>query len=316
MPERQGNFLSRMADEAIGAFERYGRRSGAQRDASLAILNQAVDPNTDPLTGAGMKALGLAGLVTHPLAFFPTGDEWRERLASAGNTSRLGQSIGGMLGDLPSIIDPHLAAGGTVGAMAMIPGRMWRGKMPSPEQLARHEGKFLFHSGVSDDAKNMVGGIEPQADGPWIREVAAGAVDDVDELLERATPLAWFSDAPEWVKSKVSRITGKPVSRVTDDDIAKYGHLAIVNKKSEDLQSAWRIGDEGLSQGEYSTVHDIKGRPVKAYETSLYGENNYGDRMEPFGVERNEWVSTEPVEPLMQLTGDELVRYLKAYGRK
>jgi len=119
LPERQGNFLSDLWDEAKGSFARYGRRSGAQRDASLAMLNQAVDPNTDPLTGAGMKALGLAGLVTHPLAFFPTGDEWRERLANAGNTSRLGQSIGGMLGDLPSVVDPHLLAGG--GALAMAP---------------------------------------------------------------------------------------------------------------------------------------------------------------------------------------------------
>lgn len=106
-------------DEISGAFARYGRRSGAQRDASLAMLNQAVDPNTDPLTGAGMKALGLAGLVTHPLAFFPTGDEWRERLRASGNDGRMGQAIGGMLGDLPSIVDPHLLAGG--GALAMAP---------------------------------------------------------------------------------------------------------------------------------------------------------------------------------------------------
>jgi len=106
-------------DEIAGAFARYGRRSGAQRDASLAMLNQAVDPNTDPLTGAGMKALGLAGLVTHPLAFFPTGDEWRERTRNAGNTGRMGQAIAGALGDLPSIVDPHLLAGG--GALAMAP---------------------------------------------------------------------------------------------------------------------------------------------------------------------------------------------------
>ncbi len=119
MPERQSNFLSQLWDEATGAFERYGRRSGAQRDASLALLNQAVDPNTDPLTGAGMKALGLAGLVTHPLAFFPTGDEWRERLRASGNDGRMGQAIGGMLGDLPSIVDPHLLAGG--GALAAAP---------------------------------------------------------------------------------------------------------------------------------------------------------------------------------------------------
>ena len=119
MPERKSNFLSQAWDEATGAFARYGRRSGAQRDASLAMLAQAVDPNTDPLTGAGMKALGLAGLLTHPLAVFPTGDEWRERTANAGNTGRMGQAIAGALGDLPSIVDPHLLAGG--GALAMAP---------------------------------------------------------------------------------------------------------------------------------------------------------------------------------------------------
>jgi len=127
MPERQGNFLSRMADEAIGAFERYGRRSGAQRDASLAMLNQAVDPNTDPLTGAGMKALGLAGLVTHPLAFFPTREEWDQRLEAAGNTGRMSRSIGGFLSDLPSLIDPQMAAGGAALAAAPIVGKLGRG---------------------------------------------------------------------------------------------------------------------------------------------------------------------------------------------
>jgi hypothetical protein len=124
MPERPTNFLSRMADEAIGAFERYGRRSGAQRDASLAILNQAVDPNTDPLTGAGMKALGLAGLVTHPLAFFPTREEWDQRLEAAGNTGRVSRSIGGFLSDLPSLIDPQMAAGGAALAAAPLIGKM------------------------------------------------------------------------------------------------------------------------------------------------------------------------------------------------
>lgn len=115
-------------DEIAGAFARYGRRSGAQRDASLEMLNQAVDPNTDPLTGVGMKALGLAGLVTHPLAFFPTGDEWRERLRASGNEGRMGQAIGGMLGDLPSIVDPHLLAGGGALAAAPIVGKLAGGK--------------------------------------------------------------------------------------------------------------------------------------------------------------------------------------------
>lgn len=128
MPERPTNFLSRMADEAIGAFERYGRRSGAQRDASLALLNQAVDPNTDPLTGAGQKLLGLAGLVTHPLAFFPTREEWDQRLEAAGNTGRMSRSIGGFLSDLPNLIDPQMAAGGAALAAAPLVGKLAGGK--------------------------------------------------------------------------------------------------------------------------------------------------------------------------------------------
>ena len=127
LPERRSNLLADLWDEASGAFARYGRRSGAQRDASLALMSQAADPNTDPLTGAGMKALGLAGLVTHPLAFFPTREEWDQRLQAAGNDSRIGRSIGGFLSDLPSLIDPQMAAGGTALAAAPIVGKLGRG---------------------------------------------------------------------------------------------------------------------------------------------------------------------------------------------
>jgi hypothetical protein len=124
LPERQSNLLADLWDEATGAFARYGRRSGAQRDASLAMLNQAVDPNTDPLTGAGMKALGLAGLVTHPLAFFPTREEWDQRLEASGNDGRMSRSIGGFLSDLPSLIDPQMAAGGAALAAAPLVGKL------------------------------------------------------------------------------------------------------------------------------------------------------------------------------------------------
>ena len=123
----QPSMLQGAWDEISGAFARYGRRSGAQRDASLAMLNQAVDPNTDPLTGAGMKALGLAGLVTHPLAFFPTREEWDQRLTNAGNDGRMSRSIGGFLSDLPSLIDPQMAAGGAALAAAPIVGKLGRG---------------------------------------------------------------------------------------------------------------------------------------------------------------------------------------------
>lgn len=143
-------------DEISGAFARYGRRSGAQRDASLAMLNQAVAPGTDPLTGAGMKALGLAGLVTHPLAFFPSGDEWRERLSNAGNDSRIGQAIGGALGDLPSIVDPHLLAGGGMLAAAPLIGKM-AGKVDDVADAGKAAGEgFTVYHGTGRESADEI----------------------------------------------------------------------------------------------------------------------------------------------------------------
>lgn len=167
-PEGLGGWLSSIADEAMGAFERYGRRSGAQRDASLALLNQASAPGTDPIMGAGQKLLGLAGLVTHPLAFFPTGDEWRERLRNSGNDGQLGQAIGGMLGDLPSLIDPHLVAGGAATvAPAIFAGMAAKtadlNKLKQAEKLAE-----LGHS--ADDIRDMTGWFKG-ADDKWRFEI-------------------------------------------------------------------------------------------------------------------------------------------------
>jgi hypothetical protein len=194
MPERRGNFLSRMADEAIGAFERYGRRSGAQRDASLAMLNQAVDPNTDPLTGAGMKALGLAGLVTHPLAFFPTREEWDQRLEAAGNTGRMSRSIGGFLSDLPSLIDPQMAAGGAATvAPAIFAGMMAKtadlNKLKQAEKLAE-----LGHS--ADDILDMTGWFKG-ADDKWRFEIP----DHASSMKKSAGDIHTFGDATEEVLS-------------------------------------------------------------------------------------------------------------------
>jgi hypothetical protein len=64
-----------------------------------------------------------------------------------------------------------------------------------------------------------------------------------------------------------------------------------------------------LSEGPYSKVKTIKGSEVKAYETPMYQDN-----MEPFGVERNEWVATQSVEPFVQLTGNDLIKFLRLKG--
>ena len=190
----------------------------------------------------------------------------------------------------------------------------WAGsKTPDTSKLAKNAKKFIYHSDIAPNVNELHHGIEPQQGGPWVREVAHGAVDNVDEFLENTTPLAWFSDDPTWVKMKVSRHLNKSLSELTEDDIRKYGHLAIINKKDPSLENIWRVGEEGLSNGEYSKVQTLKGESIPAYQTDLY-QNDYQGNKEPFGVERDEWVSTQPVEPFVQLTGDDLIDFLKKSG--
>lgn len=186
---------------------------------------------------------------------------------------------------------------------------------PKIENLARTSDKFLFHSSTADKAKDLRYGVEPQAGGPWVREVAAGATDqNLDDFFENVTPLAWFSDKPEWIKSMVGRKLNKPFDKVTAKDIEEHGHLAFINKKSPEAENITYIPSEGLMEGSQSKVFDIQGNPKKAWETGLYQEGRYGTQMEPFGVERNEYVSPETIEPLLQLTGPELVQFMKIKG--
>lgn len=168
--------------------------------------------------------------------------------------------------------------------------------------------KPIYHSGPADMAEEMQKwGVEPSY-GPWVREIAAGAVDDVDEFLGQTPPAAWWSDQPDWIKMKVARAAKKPVSDVTVDDIRKHGHLAIAS--ADDYSDvAFRIGDEGLDSGEYSFVEDLAGNRMRFYETPLYSEGNY-----PFGIERNEIVTGEAIEPAYSLTGDDLVKFMQRQG--
>lgn len=186
---------------------------------------------------------------------------------------------------------------------------------PKIENLARTSDKFLFHSSTADKANDLRYGVEPQAGGPWVREIAAGATDqNLDDFFENVTPLAWFSDKPEWIKSMVGRKLNKPFDKVTAKDIEEHGHLAFINKKSPEAENITYIPEQGLMEGGQSRVFDIQGNPKKAWETGLYQEGRYGTQMEPFGVERNEYVSPESVEPLLQLTGPELVQFMKLKG--
>lgn len=195
-------------------------------------------------------------------------------------------------------------------AGTVLPGQSWMGKkIPSVEKLAKQKDKFLYHSDTAKNIQDLQYGIEPQQGGKWIREIAQGTGIDPEEIFARQTPMAWFSDQPTWVKIKVAREVNKPIDKVTVDDIRKHGHLAIINKKDPYLKDIWKVGKEGLSEGEYSKVTDIKGKQVPAYQTQMYQEG-----LSPFGVEKNEWVATQSVDPFIQLTGDDLVKYLQLTG--
>jgi hypothetical protein len=195
-------------------------------------------------------------------------------------------------------------------AGTVTPGLSWAGKtLPAIEKLAKAKDKFLYHSDVASSVPNLQYGIEPQQGGKWIKEVAEGTGVDPKEIFASQTPMSWFSDTPTWVKVKVARELNKHVNEVTVDDIKKYGHLAIVNKKDPYLTDIWKVGESGLMEGPYSKVKDLQGQQIPAYQTNMFQEG-----LEPFGVERNEWVSTQSVEPFLQLTGDDLVKFLELTG--
>lgn len=181
-------------------------------------------------------------------------------------------------------------------------------RTPDVKTLARVSNKFVYHSGTSDKVKDMKWGLEPQH-GDWVKEVAAGATDDPEEMLDKSTPLVWMSDHPNWVHSKVARKLGKHVTEVTEDDIRQHGHVALIPKKGDHAAHIWRVHDEGLSNGPYSDVTNLRGEKKKAFETDLYDDNK-----EPFGVERNEYISAQPIEPMFHLTGQHLVDFMKHTG--
>jgi hypothetical protein len=221
-----------------------------------------------------------------------------------------GLSRGGQVNPNKQIRAALLTAKG-VQAKAIGGGSFSGPKYPDVEKLAQAHDKFIYHSGTVDDLNNMKWGLEPQH-GPWIQELANHAGDmEPEEIFDRATPLVWFSDSPSWVAAKVSRKLDKHVSDVTEDEIRQHGHVAIVPRKGDHAKHIYHVGEEGLNNGAYSSVKDLTGKTKKAYETELYDDNK-----EPFGVERNEYVSAKEVEPLLHLTGDHLVNFLRAVKRR
>lgn len=183
------------------------------------------------------------------------------------------------------------------------------GSIQDALELAR-SGRGIFHSSQADqfDEINKYG-VEPQY-GPWVKEVAEGATDD-PSFLDDMPMAAWWSEQPNWVKMKTARAAGKNVNDVTVDDIRKYGHLSIADA-DEYADTVYRIPEEGIEY-EGSEVSNLSGERMPLYATDLYEYGEDGVGRYPFGIESNELVTRESVEPKYSLTGQELVDFLKQY---
>jgi hypothetical protein len=222
-----------------------------------------------------------------------------------------GRVVGSVVGDAVDAAMRLVAGADEPTKTGMVRGTFPGSKMPSVDALSRNVDKFVYHSGTAKDIPEMKYGVSPQI-GPWVREVLEGAADDdtVNEIMENAVPVSWWSKEPSWAVVKVARELGKPIDQVTPEDLASYGHVALIPKKDPEAESLYWVGEEGLSSGPYSDVEDITGRKVKAYDADLYS-GNYG----PEGVERNEYITTKTVEPYLHLTGNELVDFLRKTGQ-
>lgn len=317
----RNEFLGLLADAMYGGLEymKDPRRTQALQGLAGLLESTGIPKTTERMAyGEDLTNIGRANV---PLLKPETAEAMMTVAPMAKTAGNAAKGVARMYG---SEINAAMMGerGGLLGAITPQPMRVielgpeFQGKRPPKiENLARTSDKFLFHSSTADKAKDLRYGIEPQAGGPWVREVAQGAVEgDIDNFFENVTPLAWFSDKPEWIKAMVGRKLNKSFDKVTADDIEKYGHLAFINKKSPSAENITYIPSEGLMEGSQSKVFDIQGNPKKAWETGLYQEGNFGQRLEPFGIERNEYVSPESIEPLLQLTGKDLVDFMKAKG--
>lgn len=205
-----------------------------------------------------------------------------------------------------------------------IKGPDWRGREPRIDALARgHErGKFLYHSSPADP-NDLKYGIEPRnpSDSNWTRENALGEFSvgdgfrnqaELEEYFEALPRAAWFSDTPSWVDAFVSRKLNKDVDDVTQRDVLKHGHLAILPRSSLKRQErdVFYIDDRGIDEG----LQTLSGQPKKVWQTPLHSYDDRFGNMQVQGAERNEYLATESLDPLAQLTGESLLSFLKATG--
>lgn len=157
---------------------------------------------------------------------------------------------------------------------------------------------ILYHSStVEHDSDINAFGVMAHF-GEWLEECLRGAVDEEDLFnnIKENTQLAFFSETPDWIKIKIVKQYGLNLSDIGEEEIEKYGQLAIVVADREDFDFV----RAGSREEDY-----IK-------ETYFLNGEIADSRGEvPFGVEIGDIYTETTIHPDVTLTGKSLVKFLK-----
>lgn len=159
---------------------------------------------------------------------------------------------------------------------------------------------ILFNSATAERAQDIREvGILPQH-GPWVTEVASGATEGWQEILEQAPELAYFDTSPGWVFIQIVNMLQRQtqsydpqLGNLTREDIAKNAQLSIViEDRADPFETYKRVTKDG-----------------QAFET-LEGEAREFISNE-IGPEPGDIVTEEVVVPDFVLEGEEVIQFLK-----
>ena len=172
-------------------------------------------------------------------------------------------------------------------------------------QEAKQQGKIvLFHSGTADIDEQLRYCVEPLFG--KTREFSLSNATDEEETMEiirERDLISFWSKDPEWVSFKVAMNLDKSVGEVTVNDLLEHGQLCIYTVDPEEMT----FPEDMLF---YQGITDEHGEPT-GRSCYLSHESEIADYEIPFGVERTDIYTWEPIGPDMTLTGEDLVLFLK-----
>jgi len=191
------------------------------------------------------------------------------------------------------------------------------GKIPNVDYLVKNKNRFIYHSSTANP-EDLKYGIDPMSaeSGTWTEENMMHddyemSDNDFNEYKESLPKAVWYSKKPNWVKTIASRKIEKNVDEVTEKDIEDHGHLAFVHKKDLKNYNIYWVGDDFQNS---QNVIDPYGKEVKIWHTPLHSYHDVFGNLTAPGIEKNEYVSSDSIEPFVQLTGKPLVEFLKKTG--